>query len=61
MKSLDELFGETAEACRRWLLAWNEAKPSPSLASDRNHDRLMDVHNELEALVVEIAERFDNT
>lgn len=55
---LDELFAETAEACRRWLLAYTAAKPSPSLASHRDHDRLIDAHQELEQRVAEIEEVF---
>jgi hypothetical protein len=56
---LDELFGKTAEACRRWLLAYTEAKPAPSRAGDREHERLVEAHNELEELVAAIADVFE--
>lgn len=56
---LDELFGEMAERCRAFLLAWTAAKPTPSLTSERAHDRLMEAHNALERTVVEIARIFN--
>jgi hypothetical protein len=55
---LDELFGDLAEANRKWLLAYTEAKPSPSLTTTARFDRLIDAHQELERLVNEIESVF---
>jgi hypothetical protein len=56
---LDELFGRMAEACRAWLLAWTELKAPPSMAKERQHDRLIDAHNAVERLVDEINAVFE--
>lgn len=50
-----------AEGCRAFLVAWNNARPTPSLAPARAHEKLMDAHNELEGTVAEIADVFSRT
>jgi hypothetical protein len=58
---LDDLFAETAEACRAWLLAYTEATPTPSLTTDRKHDRLIDAHHQLDGYLQRIEAVFQAT
>jgi len=56
---LDDLFAQMAEASRAFLIAWRNAGQSPSTASARAHDRLMDAQNEIERITTEIASVFE--
>jgi hypothetical protein len=55
---LDGLFGEMAEACRGYLLAWQGTGCRPSVCSDSAHDRLIDAHQRIEQLVDRIEAHF---